>query len=352
MSFRVALIGNRAHQNTYGPLWRDRKDAEIVALAEHNEEKAKGLEDLYGLPCSREYDAVLERDDIDIACIATDFYLKRWLVPKAAACGKHILVDKSLARTMREALAIEEETRDTDVKIQLSYPHRYYPGYRALIHKLKNGEYENPVSWTNHFIRQFPDGNLLQYVSYPTAARINGGGELMNLGSHPVDLIAHTFGMPNRIYAHFETAYWPDFYSQFGTEDVVTLMCEYDTLVATAIVGRNRLPFEGSAIDSIDLWCRGIHARATVDTLEENQKPLDVPELLLTGAAACVQNLIDAIVDDVPLESSVADGIAATAITTAGYQSAATRSFVDLPLSDDRHPMITDDEQVIEGFLD
>ena len=85
MSFRVALIGNRAHQNTYGPLWRNRKDAEIVALAEHNEEKAKDLEDLYGLPCSREYDAVLERDDIDIACIATDFYLKRWLVPKAAA---------------------------------------------------------------------------------------------------------------------------------------------------------------------------------------------------------------------------------------------------------------------------
>ena len=98
--FRVALIGNRAHQNTYGPLWKNRSDAEIVALAEHNAEKAAGLEELYGLPCSREYDAVLERDDVDIVCIATDFYLKRWLVPKAVSCRKHVLVDKSLARTM------------------------------------------------------------------------------------------------------------------------------------------------------------------------------------------------------------------------------------------------------------
>ncbi len=352
MSYRVALIGNRAHQNSYGPIWKARTDSEIIALAEHNEEKAKALEVKYELPCSRNYDAVLERDDIDIVCIATDFYLKRWLVPKAAHCGKHILVDKSLARTMREAIAIEEETRDSGVKIQLSYPHRFYPGYRTLIEKIRSGVYERPVSWTNYFIRQFPDTDLKKYVSYPTAARINGGGELMNLGSHPVDLIHYAFGMPKRVYAHFETAYWPDYYDEFGTEDVVTLMCEYDGLVATVIVGRNRVSFKGSAVDSIDLWCRGVHARATVDSIHENGTELGVEPCATGTSAACVQNLIDAIVDDAPLESSVADGVAATAITTAGYQSAASRTFVDLPLADDRHPMIADDEQIIEGFLD
>ena len=352
MSFRVALIGNRAHQNTYGPIWKAREDSEIVALAEHNEVKAKALEERYGLPCSREYDAVIERDDVDIVCIATDFYLKRWLVPKAAECGKHILVDKSLSRTMQEARAIEEETRDACVKIQLSYPHRFYPGYRSLIQRLKSGAYERPVSYTNHFIRQFPDGDLMGYVSYPTSARVNGGGELMNLGSHPVDLIHHAFGMPNRVYAHFETAYWSEYYDQFGTEDVATLMCEYDTMVATVVVGRNRVSTETGAVDSIDLWCRGVHARASVDTLDENGEAVDIPRPALTGAAACVQNLVDAITDDAPLESSVSDGVASAAITTAGYQSAAAKAFVDLPLADERHPMIADHEQVIEGFLD
>ena len=253
---------------------------------------------------------------------------------------------------MQEARAIEDETRDTGVKIQLAYPHRFYPGYRSLIHKLKSGAYERPVSYTNHFIRQFPDVDLMQYVSYPTAARVNGGGELQNLGSHPVDLIHHAFGMPNRVYAHFETAYWNDYYDPFGTEDVATLMCEYDTMVATVVVGRNRVSTEAGAVDSIDLWCRGVHARASVDTLEENGEAVDIPRPDVTGAAACVQNLVDAINDDAPLESSINDGVAATAITTAGYQSAAAKEFVDLPLADDRHPMIADHEQVIEGFLD
>ena len=352
MPFRVALIGNRAHQNTYGPLWRDRNDSVIVALAEHNEEKARALEKQYDLSCDRDYDAVLERDDVDIVCIATDFYLKRRLLPKAVSCGKHVLIDKSLARTMQEARAIQADTQGATVKIQLSYPHRFYPGYRALIHRLKSGEYQRPVAWTNHFIRQFPDEDLMTYVSYPTAANVNGGGELMNLGSHPVDLIHHALGMPNRVYAHFETAYWADFYDQFGTEDAVTLMCEYDGLVATVVVGRNRVSAEERAVDSIDLWCKGVHARATVSTLHENGRPVDIDMPKLTGSAACVQNLVDAIVNDTPLESSIADGVAATEITTAGYQSADSRSFVDLPLTDDRHPMIADDQQVIEGYLD
>jgi len=352
MRFRVALIGNRAHQNTYGPLWRDRQDAEIVALAEHHDQKAKALEDLYGLPCSRDYDAVLERDDVDIVCIATDFYLKRWLVPKAAACGKHILVDKSLARTMQEAGAIEAAVEGASVKIQLAYPHRYYPGYRALIQKLKSGEYEQPVSWTNYFIRQFPDTDLNRYVSYPTAPVVNGGGELMNLGSHPVDLIHATFGLPNRVYAHFQTAFWPDYYEQLGTEDVVSLMCEFDNLVTYVVVGRNRVPEEGNAVDSIDVWCKGVHARATVNELFENGTRVEIETPEVVGAAACVQNLVEAIVDDAPLESTVADGVAATAITTAGYQSAALRAFVDLPLVDDCHPMIEPDQQVVEGYLD
>ena len=352
MALRVALIGNRAHQNTYGPLWRDRDDAEIVALAEHNAEKAAALGSLYGLPCERDYDAVLEREDVDLVCVATDFYLKARLVPKAAECGKHVFVDKSLARTMREARLIEEKTRDSDVKILLAYPHRFFPGFRTLIERLKSGEYRRPVAWTNHFIRQFPDEDLWSYVSYPTPARVNGGGELMNLGSHPVDLIHHTFGMPNRVYAHFETAYWPDYYDRFGTEDAVNLMCEYDDFVATVVVGRNRVSIEGGEAHSIDVWCEGVHARATVDQLTENGEgavsEYDGPG----GTAGCVQNLVNAITMDAPLESTVADGVAATEIVTAGYQSAACGQFVDLPLVDDRHPMISEDEQIIDGYLD
>jgi hypothetical protein len=102
----------------------------------------------------------------------------------------------------------------------------------------------------------------------------------------------------------------------------------------------------------MDLWCRGVHARASISELTENEVDQEVAPSALSATASCVQNLVDAIVDDAELESSVADGVAATEITTAGYQSAKTRGFIDLPLADDRHPMIADDEQIIDGYLD
>ena len=127
MKFRVGLIGNRAHQNIYGPILKAREDTEIVAMAEHHSEKAKLLEDLYGLPCSQDYDAVFENPDVDYVTICTDFYLKRKLILKAIECGKHVLVDKPLARTVREAREIVKAADGASVKIVLSYSSRFLP---------------------------------------------------------------------------------------------------------------------------------------------------------------------------------------------------------------------------------
>ena len=96
--YRIGLIGNRAHQNSYGPIWHEREDCKIVAAAEHHEGKGEALSQLYGLEVARDYDAVLEDPNVDIVSICTDFYLKRTLIKKALACGKHVLVDKAIAR--------------------------------------------------------------------------------------------------------------------------------------------------------------------------------------------------------------------------------------------------------------
>ena len=81
--YRIGLIGNRAHQNTYGPIWHEREDCEIIAAAEHHEGKGEALSQLYGLEVSQDYDAVLEDPNVDIVSICTDFYLKRTLIKKA-----------------------------------------------------------------------------------------------------------------------------------------------------------------------------------------------------------------------------------------------------------------------------
>ncbi|MDP6778541.1 MAG: Gfo/Idh/MocA family oxidoreductase [Candidatus Latescibacteria bacterium] len=198
--YRVGLIGNRAHQMTYGPIIESRDDCQIVAAAEHNAEKAKPLEDRFGVSCACDYDAVLEDPNVDVVSIATDFYLKRSLITKAVACGKHVLVDKSLARTVREARETIEGVRDCKVKIALSYAHRYQPTFVKLGRAVRDGTCRRVAAFTHYFVRQFPDSDLMSYVSYPTPPRVNGGGDLLNLGSHPFDSGYLLFGIPSRVY--------------------------------------------------------------------------------------------------------------------------------------------------------
>ncbi len=352
--YRVGLIGNRAHQMTYGPIIEARDDCRIVAAAEHNAEKAKPLESHFGVSCSADYDAVLEDPNVDVVSIATDFYLKRRLITKAVACGKHVLVDKSLARTVREARETIEGTQGGKAKIALSYAHRYQPTFAKLTEAVRAGACQRVTAFTHHFVRQFPDSDLMAYVSYPTPPRVNGGGELMNLGSHPVDIMYRLFGLPRRVYCHVETAYWGEYYRDLGTEDMATLLCEYDGFAATIVTGRGKVREEQPAVNTIEMICEGewIRIDAQENTYLANGRAVGVPDLPLPPAESCVQHLFDCIESDSEPESGLENGLAVAEITTAGYQSAASGQFVQLPLQDENHPMIDVDEQVIDGYLD
>ncbi len=351
MSYGVGLLGNRAHQMSYGPILEARQDCRIVAAAEHRADKAGLLEERFGVACGADYDDVLEDPDVHIVSIATDFYLKRALIARAVACGKHVLVDKPLARTVREAREIVNTAEGSGIRIVLSYPIRYEPGLAALARGIRSGAYANITSYTHHFVRQFKDSDLMQYVSYPTPVNVNGGGELMNLGSHAVDYLHHLFGMPGRIFSSMRNAYW-DEYQAFGTEDMATVVCDYGDFVATLVTGRNKLEEEGPSANAVDVTAQGHWIHVEPEKMLVNGVPLDLQPAPLPQSDACVQELIDCIEGARDPVMGVADGLAVAEMTTAAYQSAQTGEFVSLPLDDENHPMIDLDEQVIEGFLD
>ena len=351
MTYGIGLIGNRPHQMSYGAIIEQRNDCKIVAAAEHNAEKAVPLAERFGLKCEADYDAVLENPDVDVVSICTDFYLKRSLIIRAAQAGKHVLVDKPVARTVREAREMVEATAGSKVKISISYPLRFERGLGLLARQVNDGAYRRITAYTHRYIKYHQVEDLMQYVSYPTPARVNGGGELMNLGSHPVEYLYSLFGLPERVFCHVDSAYW-DEYRAFGTEDMATLLCEYDGFTATVIAGRNSAAEGSPLVNMLDLNADGTWVHLDGDSIDVNGKPIDVPETALAPSEACVQDLIDAVLNDSEPSAGLLTGLAVAELTTAGYLSAASGKAVDLPLRDDRHPLIDEDEQTIDGYLD
>ena len=353
MTFRIGLLGNRAHQMSYGPVFQRRPDCRIVAAAEHRPDKARPLAERFGVPCVSDYDAVIEDPEVDLVSIATDFYLKRTLIKKAIACGKHVLVDKPLCRTVREAREILGAAQDARIKIVISYPLRFEAPLARLAQAVRAGEYGKIVSYAHHSVRQYPDGDLMAYVSYPTSPRVNGGGELINLGSHAVDYLYSLFGPPRRVHARMDRHFW-DEYRAFGTEDLATLLCDYGDFSALLVTGRNKIPKEGPMVNAVDLTGEGYWIRVELQraSYTVNGQPVDFPPAPMSSSAACVQHLIDCITRDAAPETGLHNGLAVTEIVTAAYQSAQSGGFIDLPLKDENHPLIAPDEQVIDGLLD
>ncbi len=348
--YRIGLIGNRAHQNTYGPIWHEREDCEIVAAAEHHESKGEALSQLYGLEVARDYDAVLEDPNVDIVSICTDFYLKRTLIQKALACGKHVLVDKAIARTVVEAREIADTVASASNKVLLTYPTRFSPTMIRLKEALDRGEYGRISAYAHNSVKQF-FGDLMSYVSYPTPAVQNGGGELMNLGSHTVDALLWFFGMPNRVSCQMQNLYFEE-YGQFGTEDIATLWCEYPNFTATLTVGRSKARREDATFDCVNITGEG--AWVQVDRLgySVNGKLVDTPPPRAAGMAACVAHLIDCIEQDATPVTSVEAGLSIALLTTAAYQAAHTGEPVTLPLQNEQHPLIAAEDHVVDRLLD
>ena len=348
--YRIGLIGNRAHQNSYGPIWNEREDCKIVAAAEHHEGKGEALSQLYGLEVARDYDAVLEDPNVDIVSICTDFYLKRTLIAKALACGKHVLVDKAIARTVVEAKEIADTVASASNKVLLTYPSRFSPTMLRLKEALDRNEYGRISAYAHNSVKQF-FGDLMSYVSYPTPAVQNGGGELMNLGSHTVDALLWFFGMPNRVSCQMQNFYFEE-YAQFGTEDIATLWCEYPDFTATLTVGRSKARSEDATFDCVNITGEG--AWVQVDRLgySVNGKLVDTPPPRAAGMAAGVAHLIDCIEQDTTPVTSAEDGLSVALLTTAAYQAAHTGEPVTLPLQNEQHPLIDAEDHIVNRLLD
>jgi predicted dehydrogenase len=237
------------------------------------------------------------------------------------------------------------------VKISISYPLRFEAGLRLVAAQVRKGTYQRVTSYTHRYIKYHNVPDLMQYVSYPAEARVNGGGELMNLGSHPVEYLYSLFGLPEQVYCRMTNAYWEE-YRPFQTEDMATLVCGYDGFTASVIAGRNRGRDASPMVNMLDLNAEEVWMHLDGDSVSVNGRPIDVPPVVMSPSEACVQDLIGAIEEDREPSAGLLTGLAVAEITTAAYQSAGVGRAVDLPLRDERHPLISEDEQVIDGFLD
>jgi len=176
------------------------KNARLIAVADvskksRNLAKAKGIEEVYD-----DYEKLLENPAVDCVIIALPTFLHARCAVMAAEHGKHIFIEKPLARNVKEGKEIVSKVQKAGVKTMVGYPMRFseFTKVKEEIDGGYLGDVIN-VNATNVGSGPFFARTSEAFVPSPVPSwwfdpELVGGGALIDLGSHMINFLLWCFG--------------------------------------------------------------------------------------------------------------------------------------------------------------
>lgn len=163
--------------------------SEVVAIASRDAAVAHRVAGVLGIPSAHaSYEALLADPDVEAVYIPLPNHLhKEWTIA-AARAGKHVMCEKPLALTARDAEEMIEVCEREGVRLMEAFMYRVHPSWvavRELVASERIGRLQAVQSWFS-FYNDDPSNirNILDA----------GGGALYDIGCYNVSLSRMLFG--------------------------------------------------------------------------------------------------------------------------------------------------------------
>ncbi|WP_019004103.1 Gfo/Idh/MocA family protein [Cohnella laeviribosi] len=192
---RTAVIGTGSISDFHLKSYARHPDAELVAVCDLNAERARKKADQFGAAKSySDYKELLADPDIDAVSVCTWNNTHAEISIAALRAGKHVLVEKPLCTTVEEALRIQEAVEETGKQLMIGYVRRYDPNARLLKEFVDKGEFGDLYYAKASSIRRH--GNPGGWFADRSRS---GGGPLIDIGVHMIDLCWYMMGRPKAV---------------------------------------------------------------------------------------------------------------------------------------------------------
>jgi len=195
---KAAMLGKwHVHAEGYANELKRSGKGEIKAVWDDDIERGKNWAARLEADFEADLNTLLARDDIEAVFVCNATTRHRDVMVAAAKAGKHIFTEKALAPTVAECLEIKKAIEEAGVTFTISYPQRGR-GMTKLARKLIDEGYLGRVT----FIRMRDahngvSGNWLP--EYWFEEKDAAGGAMMDLGCHPMYILALLGGKPTRV---------------------------------------------------------------------------------------------------------------------------------------------------------
>ncbi len=114
---------------------------EIVAVASRDQAKARTFADANGIPAAYgSYMELLTDTSVDAVYIPLPNHMHEEWTIHAAFAGKHVLVEKPMALTERQAVHMVQACEQSGVKLQENVMYRHHPRYDRVKEIIRSGD--------------------------------------------------------------------------------------------------------------------------------------------------------------------------------------------------------------------
>ena len=334
-------IATARHLPAYKALEAEGK-VRVVAVCDVGEERLLRAAEKFNVPhACADYRDLLALPEIDAVSVCTPNFQHCSPVLAAFAAGKHVLCEKPLAVSAAEGAEMVAAGRAAGRQLQVGYNLRFGPGAQSVRRFVEDGKLGEIYYARAQALRR---RGIPSHGSFTDKSK-QGGGALIDIGAHALDLSLWLMGFPQPVSVSGQTQ------AKFGhREGVIGLRGQWDPnnfTVEDFGVGLVRfangatLVLESSfaaniAEDQFQTTLMGTEGGAFVDMLNDantrvfreesgtltDTSPVFLPQVHTHDAE--IRAFVQALLDDAPVPVPGEQGLIVTQILDALYQSAET----------------------------
>ena len=218
MKFGLCVIGCGSFARTFArAIQGELGDIELYFASRDPARAARFASEFAGSGSFGAYETAVADARVDAVYICTPHHLHLEHARLAAAAGKHILLEKPLARTAAESQAIINSAADAGATLMVAENYRFMPPVLAAREMIDRGDLGALR------LVQLQEDFPFQPSEWRNEANLNGGGVLIDGGIHKASLLAYLAGNPSEVYATEVPSAQPS----LAAEDGVVAMLRY-----------------------------------------------------------------------------------------------------------------------------
>lgn len=191
---RVGIIGAGDFGAQHAKAIAQLENVHLVAASRTNPQALNEFAKQFNCQGYTDYRDLLADETVDAVVIATPHHLHTDMVKAAARAGKHVLLEKPMAPTLRECDEMLEVVGRHKIKLMLGHINQFVPAYVKAKEILGSGDLGDIVYGHSTMTRPWMTKNRRDWH----LDRATGGGMWVTIGVHVLDQLCWLIDSPVR----------------------------------------------------------------------------------------------------------------------------------------------------------